>query len=67
MQPKSSKPIHTTNHQSSYMSYCNVPRATFAADYSPALIGWPMVFVLQPSSGGHGEDEILPAGTATST
>jgi len=25
------------------MSYWKVPRATFAADYSPAWIGWPRV------------------------
>ena len=43
MPPKSSKPIHTTHRPWSYMSYWKVPRATFAADYSPASIGWPRV------------------------
>jgi hypothetical protein len=40
---QSGKRIHTTHRQCSYMSYCKVPRATFAADYRPASIGWPRV------------------------
>jgi len=67
MQPKSSKRIHTTHRQWSYTSYWKVPRATFAADYSPASIALAEGFVLQPFCDGHGEHEILPAGTATST
>ena len=43
MEPKCSKRIHTTPRQWSYMSYWKVPGATFAADYSPASIGWPRV------------------------
>jgi hypothetical protein len=49
------------------MSYWKLPRATFAADYSPALIGWPMVSFYNHSAVAMGEREILPAGTATST
>ena len=67
MQPKSSKRIHTTHRQWSYMSYWKLPRATFAADYSPALIGWPVVSFYNHSAVAMGEREILPAGTATST
>jgi hypothetical protein len=43
MQPKSDERIHTTHRQWSYMSSSQVPAATFAADYSPASIGWPRV------------------------
>jgi hypothetical protein len=61
MQPKSSKPIHTTHREWSYMSYWKAPGATIVADYSPASIGMAQGFVLQPFCGGHGEHEILPA------
>src|SRR5260370_35744268 len=65
MQPRSSKRIHTTHRQWSYMSYWKAPGATFAADYTPASIGIAQRFVLQPFCGALGEHQILPTETAT--